>query len=251
MLKATTKNLLLLLFLSALQFACTTNNEDLVPEEVKPKTLLIEFELNGAPVSINFPMTKNTGFGARNTKLRDPKGTVLAGVLETYRNDDYHIELLFHEYFSDKEYDFDISQNVLKLPWEDFKSTMYSNDNFGIKYIDYNESYKSQLNSNSHKGFTIKIKDLKNNKTYTSLLFADLYSEDANSPYEYNNLMRNSFFKFTSSNKLQDDSSGLSKNYEVEATFECKLLDYTKRLDDKLIINDIIHLTNGKLIGVL
>lgn len=251
MLKVTTKNLLLLLFSSVLLFSCSNNNEELVPEEVKPKTLLIEFELNGTPISINFPMTQNTGFGARNTTLQNPKGTVLAGVKETYFNEDYHIELFFHEYFSDKEYAFNSGESLLKLPWEDFKTAMYSNNNFGVKYIDYKESYNGHLNSSSHKGFTIQIKDIKNNKTYTSVLFDNLYTDDTNNPYEYNNLMRNSFFKFINSNKVEDDSSGLSKNYEVEAIFECKLLDYTKRIDDELVINDIIHLTNGKLVGVL
>ncbi|WP_272151233.1 hypothetical protein [Tenacibaculum aiptasiae] len=250
MLKTTTKNLLLLLFLSMLQFSCSNNNEELVKEETKPKNLLIEFELNGKPISINFPIIQNIGSGIRNTTLQNPKGTILAGISETYSNDDYHIQLFFDEYFSDKEYSFNIEESMFKLPWEDFETTMYNNDNFGVKYVDYKESYKKDLNTNSHKGFTIKIKDIKNNKTYTSLLFETLYSTETNSPYEYNNLMKNSFFKFISSNKLQDDDLTFNK-HEIKASFECKLLDYTKNLDDGLVINDIINLTNGKIVGVL
>lgn len=250
MLKTTTKNLLLLLFLSMLQFSCSNNNEELVKEETKPKNLLIEFELNGKPISINFPIIQNIGSGIRNTTLQNPKGTILAGISETYSNDDYHIQLFFDEYFSDKEYSFNIEESMFKLPWEDFETTMYNNDNFGVKYVDYKESYKKDLNTNSHKGFTIKIKDIKNNKTYTSLLFETLYNTDTNSPYEYNNLMKNSFFKFISSNKLQDDDLTFNK-HEVKASFECKLLDYTKNLDDGLVINEIINLTNGKIVGVL
>ncbi|WP_299125541.1 hypothetical protein [uncultured Tenacibaculum sp.] len=251
MLKTTTKNLLLLILLSMLQFSCSNNDQELVKEETKPKSLLIEFELNGKPISINFPITQNTGIGIRNTKLQNPEGTILAGISETFSNDDYHIQLYFDEYFSNKEYSFNTEENMFKLPWEDFKTAMYSNDNFGIKYIDYKESYKKDLNINSHKGFTIKIKDIKNNKTYTSLLFETLYSTDTNNSYEYNKLMKNSFFKFISSEKLEDDTSGFNKNYEVKATFECKLLDYTKNLDGGLVINDIINLTNGKIVGVL
>lgn len=251
MLKATTKNLLLLLFVSVLQLSCTKNNEELIQEEIKPKTLLVEFELNGTPVAINFPITQNLGFGSRVTQLPNQEGMILAGTKERYSNDDYYIEFIFDEYFSDKDYDFNLSESILKLPWEDFKTTMFSNDNFGVKYINYKESYTGMLEQKSHKGFTIHITDIKNNRTYTSLLFEKLYSDDDNNVYKYDNFMKDSFFKFVSSNKVPDQTSGLNKNYNVEAAFECKLLDYTKKLDDELVINNIIHLTNGKIVGIL
>lgn len=251
MLKTTQKAFVFIL-ITMLQIACTIGSDNEVVEPEIANELKISFEINNTPISITYPNTQNSGVGIATSKVHDSDNLLLTRVSETYFNDDYEIKLYFSDYFSSNDYDFDYNEkNILKLPWEEFKDAMFNNDALGMSYINYQGSNNTYLPLKSYKGVTIEIKDVKNNKTYTSKLLEKFYTEDANNPYEYTNFMANSYFEFVSAESLLDDSSGFSKNYKVEANFECKLLDYTKQADGEIIANDVVYLTNGKITGVL
>ncbi len=250
----TTARVTFLIFLSIFYISCSDSSEEIMEEpQVEPQGMTVSFKLNNEPITINFSHLDNSGTGWGSMKLID-NGGIYAYTREFFINENYEITLYFGDYFLLSDFGIDPTQSQATIPnINRIKELMFQRTNLGMKYIEH-ERNPGDLERGKYKGFTLEIKDKNTNKTYTSQLILDLYTEDPNSPYGYDNFMEASFFELKKYEVLDVDRYGRqTKEFYIEADFECKLLDYKiNYLDptlDKVIVNEVLSLTDGKIIG--
>lgn len=131
-------------------------------------------------------LPNNTNSGWETEVLSIYQGENIADIElhQTYRNDDYKLNLSFSKIVNgdDNNVDF-LNYSLFELPLDVFKKEIYTNYQIIMKYVTYTSEIYSQLELQHFNGFTIKIYDIKNDVYYTSKVESDKITLDLSSDF--------------------------------------------------------------------
>ncbi|WP_408030727.1 hypothetical protein [Tenacibaculum xiamenense] len=231
-----------LIFLSIFYISCSDSSEEMKEEpQAEPQGMTISFELNNEPITIDFKYPSSGGIGTSTHGIDGlPDAAVLGQFYRTYSNEKYELKLSFSQKFSQSG-----------VSRQEMKEEIFSKDLYWMRYTDPTVA-ALENDLPMYTGFLIEITDKKNNKTYTSKVLPSLITNDADSQYEYNRYKSNTWFSFKRYEDVEVQLYNMkTRRSYIEAAFECKLIDYKiDQYSDEVTVNDLLKLTNGKILGL-